>query len=383
MQRRTFIGTAAAGLGLGATSVLGARAQEGRVPAPLKILVLGGTGQTGPHFIRRAIAHGHEVTMFNRGNRSAEMFPDVECLIGDRYPDRGEGLASLRKEIEGGRKWDIVLDTWPHLPFLVGLTADLLKNAADRYMYISSISVYTDNATRFADESAEVGSAPNADDLEFTMQLYGPFKAECENRVRRFFPGERHTIYRPGLIVGPRDFSYRGVYWPVRIRDGGEVLAPGDGSTPTQIIDGRDLAEFELLCMERGHHGTYNVTGPHPNHPLDMKRLLETCRRVSGSDATFTWVPAEFLEQHGVGAWMNMPCWIPTGGEYDGFGTRSIARAVAAGLTFRPLTEIVEDTIQWYDSLDEVEVESVRHRAGIPREKETEVLDAWRNRDGG
>lgn len=383
--RREFLGVAAAaGAALGVSGI--SRAQMGgggdvRVPDRLKILVLGGTGQTGPHFIGKALAHGHEVTMFNRGNRSDEMFPEVECLIGDRYPDRGEGLSALESEVKRGRTWDVVLDVWPHIPMLVEATGELLSQATRRYMFVSSVSVYVDSSQKGQDETAEVGSAPDADDTEFTMELFGPFKAECEKRVRRIY-GDRCTIYRPGLIVGPRDFSFRGGYWPVRVREGGEVLAPGDGETPTQVIDARDLVAFQLHCMEHGITGTFNVIGPHPHNPFTTKKMLETCRRATGSDAEFTWVPAEFLAEHGVYGWMHMPCWLPTDGEYAGFGSRSVARAVAAGLTFTPYSETVRDTLQWFDELPEDAQAGVRQRAGISGDKESEVLAAWKEHAG-
>jgi 2'-hydroxyisoflavone reductase len=382
--RREFLGTAGAGAMLGLSSLAAAQSGSDASPPPdpkrLRILVLGGTGQTGPHFVRRALAHGHEVTLFNRGSRSEELFPGVECLIGNRYPEQGEGLTALETAVAEGRRWDVCLDVWPHIPRLVEATAKVLQDNVDRYMFVSSVSVYTDTATKHQDETAAVGQAPDADDMEFNMALFGPFKAECENRVRRYFP-DRNTIFRPALIIGPRDFSFRGVYWPVRVRDGGEVLAPGDGEAHIQNIDARDLVAFELLCMEKQIGGTFNVFGPHPNNPLTMRRLLTTCRTVADSDATFTWVPAEFLAEHGVGPWMQMPNWVPAEGDYAGFGWRSNAKAVAAGLTFRPLAETMEDTLQWFDSLSEEGRSGIRARAGITAEKEAEVLAAWHARD--
>ncbi len=382
--RRGFLGaaiTASAAAGLSSRAIAASLTHpdptKASMPSKLKILVLGGTGQTGPHFVRRAIAHGHDVTLFNRGNRNDELFPGVEEIVGDRFPDRDKGLSALEAEVKNGRTWDVVLDVWPHLPFLVSATAELLKDNAERYMYVSSISAYADHSVRNADETAEVLTAPDADNTEFNMSLYGNFKAECENRVRAHFPGDRHTVYRPGLIVGPRDSSFRGGYWPVRVRKGGRVLAPSDGSDQVQMIDARDLTEFQLHCMERGHHGTYNVTGPHPRHPLTMKRMLEACKRVSESDAEFTWASAEFLEEQNIGAWMQMPCWIPAGGEYDGFGYRSIDKAIAAGLCIRPLAETIEDTLQWFDSLDDDDKAGIQQRAGIDEATETRVLEAW------
>jgi 2'-hydroxyisoflavone reductase len=354
-----------------------AHAEDAKAPEKLDILVLGGTGQTGPHFIRAALDHGHNVTMFNRGHRSAELFPDVECLIGDR--NEPDGLKAIEEEIAKGRRWDVVIDIWPSHPKLVDASASLLKDAADRYMFVSSISVYADHSVPHSDETAEVQKAPeNWRDLEFSMELYGAFKAECENRVRLYFP-EHNTIFRPGLIVGPRDFSFRGGYWPVRVRSGGEVMAPGDPSDPIQIVDGRDLAAFELLCMEKNINGTFDVTGP--KEPLTIGAYLEACKKATGSDATFTWVPAEFLETHEVSAWMNMPTWVPPEGEYAGFGNRNVNKAIAAGLVFRPLTETITDTLTWYDGLDEKARAGVTSRAGMPAEREAEVLAAWHEQE--
>lgn len=379
--RRQFLAASSA-LGLGSAFAAQARPQDhGGGLKQLKILVLGGTGQTGPQFISRALAHGHEVTMFNRGRRSNDMFPNVECLVGNRYPEQGEGLTALESAVKEGRTWDVVLDVWPHIPRLVEATATVLEPAVQRYMFVSSMSVYSDSSVRGQDETAEVGQAPDADNTEFTMNLFGPFKAECENRVRRIFPGDRHTIYRPGLIVGPRDFSFRGGYWPVRVREGGTIVAPGDGKDRTQNIDARDLVAFQLRCMEQGTSGTFNVVGPHPNSPMTMKDLLGTCKRVTNSDAEFTWIPADFLADQEVGPWMQMPCWLPSDGEYAGFGWRSVEKAVAAGLTFRPCAETVMDTLQWFDTLPEETRDRLRQRAGISAEKESEVLAAWHARD--
>jgi 2'-hydroxyisoflavone reductase len=343
---------------------------------PLKVLVLGGTGQTGPHLVRELLARGHTVTLSNRGNRSAELFPDIECIVADRALDKPDGMAALEAEVDGGRTWDICIDIWPHIPKIVENAATLLQDAVGHYIYLSSISAYADHSVPGADETAPVAAAPDADETEFTMELFGPFKAECEHRVRRVFPAN-HTIFRPGLIVGPRDFSFRGVYWPVRVRRGGEVLAPGDGHTRIQLIDGRDLTCFEAVCMEKGSYGTFNVVGPHPRNPLTMGRLLRTCRGVTGSDATFVWADADFLEEHEVSAWMNMPCWVPEEGEYAGFGSSGIERALRAGLTFRPLSTTIRDTLTWYDELSEERREGVSQRAGLPAEREAEVLAAW------
>ncbi len=375
--RRDFLWHAAlAGAGVGVAGLggpLGRGAWAGTATEGLKVLVLGGTGQTGPHLIRELLDRGHTVTMFNRGNRSEDLFPDLECLVGDRALDAEDGLAALEAEIAGGRTWDLCIDIWPHIPRIVENTATLLRNNVGHFMYVSSISVYADHSTPGADENAEVGEAPNADELEYSDELFGPFKAECEKRVRRIYP-DNHTIFRPGLIVGPRDFSFRGVYWPVRIRRGGEVLAPGDGADLTQVVDGRDLTAFQARCMEHRIGGTFNVTGK----PMPMEEMLGACREASRSNARFIWVPAEFLAEHEVAPWRHMPCWLPSEGAYAGFGERSIARALDAGLTFRPMQATVRDTLQWYDALEAERREQIRGRAGVTDEKESEVIAAWR-----
>ena len=379
--RRDFIRTtAAAGAAAGVVGLPGLLARAARAaepaPDPLKILVLGGTGQTGPHLVRRLIARGHTVTLFNRGRRSQDLFPDVECLVGNRFPEQGEGLTALEAERDAGREWDVVMDVWPHIPRLVEATAELLKDNAGHYMFVSSMSAYADHSQPNQDETAAVGEAPDADNTPFTMQLFGPFKAECENRVRRAFP-VNHTVYRPGLIVGPRDFTFRGGYWPVRVRRGGTVLAPGSGDDRIQQIDARDLVDFQVLCMERATKGTFNVVGPHPRNPLTMRRYLEACKRVSGSDAEFVWADAEFLGEQGVHPWGHMPCWIPAEGDYAGFGSRSISKALRAGLTLRPIDDTVAATLAWIDGLDDEQRRGVTARAGLPAEREAEVLEAW------
>jgi 2'-hydroxyisoflavone reductase len=375
LKTLSLTGLAVGVAGIGMPSAALART-GGAAASPLKVLVLGGTGQTGPHLVRELRERGHTVTLFNRGNRSAELFPDVECIVGDRALDQPDGLDALAAEVAAGRTWDTCIDIWPHIPKIVENTAVLLKDSVGHFLYVSSMSAYADNSQRGMDETAAVSEAPDADEMEFTGELFGPFKAECEKRVQRIYP-DNHTIFRPGLIIGPRDFSFRGVYWPVRVRRGGEVLAPGNGYDRIQNIDGRDLTAFQARCMERRTGGVFNVVGPHPRTPLTMKRLLETCREVSGSDARFVWADADFLAEQGVGPWMNMPNWIPADGEYAGFAYRSVDRAIAAGLTFRPLAETMADTLAWYDGLTDERRDGISQRAGLPAEREAEVLAAW------
>src|SRR5216117_2459579 len=235
---------------------------------PLRILVLGGAGFTGPYQVRYALSRGHKVTTFNRGkSHPGELPNEVEQLIGDR---NGQ-LDALK-----GRQWDVVIDNPTTLPVWVRDAAQILKGNVDRYVFISTISVYSDNSKPGMDESGPLAKYEGADAMKETQatmrasnfRLYGPLKVLSEAEAEKWFPGKA-LIIRPGLIVGPGDESDRFTYWPVRLSRGGEVLAPGDGSDPVQIIDTRDLAEWTIRMAESRTFGTLNATGP--NQPIEMR----------------------------------------------------------------------------------------------------------------
>lgn len=302
----------------------------------MKILILGGTGFLGPHTVRAAVGNGHEVTLFNRGRTNPHLFPELERLKGDRDGD----LEAL-----DGRRWDAVIDTSGYVPRIVGLSVDKLKESADRYLFVSTISVYASLATPGIDETAPVGQIDDPATETVDGETYGPLKALCEAVVASGF-GERATIVRPGLIVGPGDPTDRFTYWPVRVADGGDVLAPGDGTDPVQVIDARDLGRWIVTCLERSVAGTFNANSPRAG--LDMRRLLETCRTVSGSDARFVWASREFLEARGVEPWSNMPVWVPRGSDFAAAADIDVSRAEAAGLTTRSLRSTVADTLAWF-----------------------------------
>lgn len=333
----------------------------------LDVLILGGTGFIGPHQVRYAQARGHRVTIFNRGRTRPDLFPNVEALRGDRDPDKGEGLAAL-----AGRKWDVVIDNSCYIPRHARASAELLKGSASRYLFISTISVYAANDTPGADEAAPVGTLEDASVEEVNGLTYGPLKAYSEQAVQEIF-GERATVVRPGLIVGPGDSTDRFTYWPVRVARGGEILAPGDGTTLTQFIDARDLTAFCMRLLEADAGGVYNATGPESH--LSMVEFLAGLRAVTSGKVHFNWVPADFLESQQVAPWQQMPCWLPDEGEYAGFGSRDVSKGVASGLTFRPLADTARDTIDWWNTLPGER--RAQMRAGISAEREAEVLAAW------
>ncbi len=340
-------------------------------PKPMRILILGGTGFTGPFQVKYALERGHKVTVFNRGKSHPGELPEgVEQLIGDR---NGQ-LDALK-----GKKWDVAIDNPTSVPVWVRHVAQVLKGNVDRYVYISTISVYADNS-KPNDESAALAKYEGPDAMKESREsivasqfkLYGPLKALSEQEAEKWFP-KKTLIIRPGLIVGPNDQTDRFTYWPVRIDRGGEVLAPGTPGDPVQFIDARDLAEWTIRMVEKGASGIYNATGP--AQPLGVGEMLGGIKTALNSNATFTWADAEFLEAQKVSPWSDMPVWVPPRGEEGGMGRTSIKKALAEGLTFRPLDVTARDTLAWFKTQPADRQATLK--AGLKPEREAEVLAEW------
>lgn len=365
-NRREFLQTSAALAGAFALGGLG-RAEAGGAPAaprgrPLRILILGGTGFIGPHQVRYALARGHQITLFNRGQTNPHLFPEVEKLRGDRDGD----LESLK-----GREWDVVIDNSASIPRWVRDSAQLLKDSAGQYIYISTLSVYQGFPEHGMDETAPVRELADPMVEEVSSRTYGGRKVLCEREAQRAFPG-RATVLRPGLIVGPGDRTDRWTYWPVRIARGGEVLAPGDPPRLVRYIDARDVSEWCVRLAEEDVTGTYNTVGPRSH--LSMAEMLYGVRAVVSNEISFTWVAEGFLAEQGIRAWSDMPAWLPQEGN-EGYGSVSRDRAIANGLTFRPLAVTARETLAWWSALPEERRSNPR--AGLPSEREKEVLAAW------
>jgi 2'-hydroxyisoflavone reductase len=346
-------------------------AEAGKAPKKLKILILGGTGFIGPHQVRYALERGHEVTLFNRGRQPQEWPGHVEELLGDRNGD----LKSLE-----GRSWDVCVDNPTTLPVWVRDAGQVLAGKVGQYVFISTISVYAAN-DKPADESDALEVYKGKDPLAETpdtfrghLELYGPLKAASEAEARRQF-GEKVTVIRPGLIVGPGDETDRFSYWPVRLANPGHrwgetILAPGDGSDPVQFIDARDLAEWTIRMCERGQFGTFNATGP--ARTLTTRAMLEGVAQGVRARPKLKWAPTKWLEIHNVHSWSDLPVWVPGQGETTGFARRDIRKALAAGLTFRPLPLTAADTLAWF--LKQSPERQAKLRAGLTPEHEAELV---------
>lgn len=328
----------------------------------MKILLIGGTIFLGRHIVAAALARGHEVTLFNRGQHNPDLFPQAEKLRGNRDGD----LAVLQ-----GRRWDAVVDTCGYVPRIVSASAQLLADACDHYSFISSCSVYPLDRKDPTEETPVVKLADETVE-QITGETYGGLKALCEQAAEAAMPGRVLNI-RPGLIVGPCDPTDRFTYWPVRVARGGEVLAPGRPESRVQVIDGRDLAEWIVRMVEARTVGVFNTTGP--DGILTMGELLTTAQSVSGSSAALTWIPDDFLVEQKAGPWVEVPLWVPGGGAEGLFSVDS-SKAVAHGLVFRPIAETVRDTIAW----DATRPGDREWRAGLKAEKEAEILRAWHSR---
>jgi 2'-hydroxyisoflavone reductase len=326
----------------------------------VKILVLGGTMFLGRHFVDAALATGHEVTTFTRGKTNPDLHPKAERLNGDR----DGGLEPLK-----GRNWDAVVDTSGYFPRVVSDSAKLLKDSVGRYLFVSTISVYSDFSGPVSEDSP-VGTLEDESVEAIDEQTYGPLKVLSENAVIDVY-GDRTTVVRPGLIVGPHDPTDRFTYWPVRVARGGRVLAPEPKDGQVQYIDARDLAEWMLHLLEKQTPGVFNATGLAP--PATMEMVLQDAKDASGSDAEFEWVEEDFLVKNEVGPWMELPLWLPDSLGMGGIMGADITRAVDAGLKFRPILQTVADTLAWFESLGP----DYQLKTGLAPEKEEKLLEDW------
>jgi 2'-hydroxyisoflavone reductase len=330
----------------------------------MNILIIGGTIFLGRHIVEVAIRRGHTPTIFHRGKHNPHLFPDVEKLHGDRRSN----VSALR-----GRTWDAVIDTCGYIQQDIRTVGAALKDATEHYTYISSISVYNDMSPRAITEDASVGELENPDTEEITGETYGPLKALCERTAEEYFPGKT-CVVRPGLIVGPDDFTNRFAYWPRRVARGGGMLAPGEPDQPVQFIDVRDLAEWIVLMAEQRQTGVFNATGP--EHRITMAQFLDTCRTALEADTRPVWMDDAFLLEQHVAPFTELPLWVPA--DSAGIHMVDCSRAIEAGLRFRPTEEVVRDTWAWDKANAEVAARSPHQP--LTAEREAELLKQWEQR---
>jgi nucleoside-diphosphate-sugar epimerase len=333
----------------------------------MRLLIIGGTQFLGRHVAEAALVAGHELTLFNRGQTNPRLLPQAEHVQGDR----DGGLQTLE-----GRRWDVVVDTCGYVPRVVSQSAELLADAVESYVFISTLSVYPDFATPNQDEDAPLAALDDPSVEVVDEKTYGGLKVLCEQVVEETLPG-RTLVIRPGLIVGPHDPTGRFTYWVTRVAQGGDVLAPAPSEQPIQVIDVRDLGEWTVRLAEQRGTGVYNATGP--AEPMTLGGFLDTCREVAASDATFVWADEKYLLEQKVEPFSDLPLWVPA--EMSGFHRHSIARAIDAGLTFRPTADTVRATLDWATRVgDEHKGKTAVELppSGLSPERERELLDGWK-----
>ena len=325
----------------------------------MKLLIIGGTRFVGRHLVEAALMRGHTLTLFNRGQSNPDLFPQVEQLHGDRSTD----LALLKD-----RSWDAAIDTCGYVPRIVRLSAQALAGHTDHYVFISTVSVYAENNPRGMDEDSPLATLRDESVEEVTGETYGGLKVLCEKVAEQTYP-DRALIIRPGLIVGPHDPTDRFTYWPWRVAQGDEVLAPGNPDQPVQIIDVRDLAQWIVSMVEEKRTGIFTAVGP--DYVLTTRRMLEACVAVCNPQARLTWVDESFLLERHVEPWSELPVWVSE--KEAALETCRNAHAIAAGLQFRSIEETIRDTLAW------ARTRPADHmwRAGMKPEREAELLREW------
>lgn len=363
-DRRDFLRLSlAAGAMLAAPRISFARQSE--TPKKLRMLVFGGTGFIGPKLVDYALSRGHSVTLFNRGRTNTHLFADLPKVIGDRDPEKGEGIKGLA---EG--EWDVVFDDNGYYPRHVKASAEMLAGRVDHYIYVSSISAFASLAQNGQDEDAPLAELedPTVETMGDQFQHYGGLKVLCERAAQAAFP-TGCTVVRPGYIVGPGDPTDRFTYWPVRIDRGGDALIPGSKDDPIQVIDVRDLAEWMVHLAEKRTLGVFNACGP--AEKLAWGTVIDACVKASAKPAKVHWVSNEELSGENAPP---LPIWAPPQGDSAGVHTVSNARARAAGLGFRPIALTVSDTLGWFSSLPAERQAALK--AGMSPADESRILKA-------
>lgn len=371
-NRRDFVRTTAAAAGalsIGCGGTGSDDAPSSGSEGPLDILILGGTGFIGPHEVEYASERGHTLTLFNRGQTNPGLFPGIEKLRGDR----GGDLTALE-----GRTWDVVIDNSGFYPRHARLSAQLLADAADRYMFVSSISAYDNSLPAGVDEyNAPIATMDDpTDETEGPYgPSYGPRKALCEAEILEAFGEDRTIIVRPGLITGPGDPTDRIRHWIARMLLHDAVMVPGYAGDPIQLIDARDMTAWMVRMLEQGDTGTYNAVGP--DYQMTMDELVNGVHTTVGSEAELVWVSDEYaLETEMAGRYSP---WIPASGP-RGFMQVNNGRALGTGLTFRPLTEIIRDLLVEYNE-GVADDPAFGTRGGAPFDQEADLIAAWRARN--
>lgn len=324
----------------------------------MKLLVLGGTMFLSRAVVEEAVRRGHDVTASCRG-------------VSGSVP---EGATHVAWDRSGGgppdeiaeAHFDAVVDVARHPSYVRSAVAAW---PGAHWTFVSTINVYSDDTIpNGTPETLPLHEPVHTDeDPTSAPEAYGAMKVSCEQAVLE--GAKAALVVRPGLIVGPGDPTGRFSYWPARLEHGGEVIAPGSPDDLVQVIDVRDLAAWIVDAAEAGTTGVFDGT----SHVMTRADFLGWMAEAMGVDATFTWVPQEFLTAQEVQPWAGpraLPVWLPLP-EYAGLMTHDVTASYAAGLSTRPIGDTARDTLAWLQDNPGAMV------SGIGRDDEAEVLAAW------
>ncbi|MEU6250452.1 SDR family oxidoreductase [Glycomyces sp. NPDC047010] len=332
----------------------------------MRLLVLGGSQFVGRAIVAEALARGWDVTTFNRG-RSGLDLPGVEAVRGDR------GNRADLERLAASGTWDAVVDSSGYVPRNVLEVARVLQPSVQRYVFVSTLSVYEGWPVQpLTEESPVLPCPPDADETFGTNTENGPTqygyqKSGCEAAVLEVFGTASSTLLRAGVVLGPHEYVGRLPWWLQRIARGGRVLTPGDPARSIQPIDVRDIAGFAINAVANGVEGAFNLTG---SGEATFADFLDACAKATGVVPELVWTPDEVLLECGVRQWSELPLWRTSPGTWD----VSSAKARAAGLATRPIADTVRDTWEWmHDAALEVNDRSAE--IGIAPEKEQRILD--------
>ena len=333
----------------------------------MRILIIGGTRFVGRHIAEAAIAAGHDVTLFHRGQTGPELFPQATHLTGDRNND----LSAL-----AAGRWAATVDVCGYLPRQVRSLAAALDGRGGQHVFISSTSAYRTPVAAGFTEDAALAELADPATQEITDQTYGGLKTACERAAAELHGAAGATIVRPTYVIGPHDYSGRFTWWVQRIARGGAVLAPGEPGDPIQVIDARDLASWIVSLIERSVTGVFHAVSPPP--PFGFGDMLQAIAAEVGPAGTeLSWAPSDFLLAEGEHE-LSLPLWPGADSESD-INAADPAAAVAAGLAPRPLRRSIAE-------IHQAELRAptpTRDQVGLSPEREAELLTRWRAAAGG
>lgn len=323
----------------------------------MKLLILGGSGFVGRAVADIAVRRGHQVSVFNRGQRDNPA--GVTALVGDR--DFRSGLSALARG-----EWDAVVDTWAGDAEAVERSVALLRGRVGHYTYVSTRAIY-----EFAPPGAVLDE--RAQLIPAAERGYAGNKRRGEIAAEGF--DGPVLLPRSGLILGPHEDMGRLPWWLTRLACGGPTLAPGPREQALQLIDVRDVATFLLGAVEAGLSGPYNVSAPIGH--TTMGELLEVANEVTGGRARLCWTPPARLAAARIQPSKQLPLWEPPGIMYDLIHRADAGKAVAAGLRCRPMRETIADTWAWLSALPGAAPQREdRAPVGLDRDLEEKVLAA-------